>query len=93
MAINPNREERLEARCTPEVKQQIEYAARLQGRSITDFMVAAAHEQACRVIEQQSLVRLSVDQSVALAESILNPSKPNKKAVEAARRYKKVMGK
>lgn len=92
MAINPNREERLEARCTPEVKQQIEHAARLQGRSITDFMVSAAHEQACRVIEQQSIIKLSAEQSAALAEALLNPVKPNKKTIEAAKRYKKVMG-
>ena len=87
------KEERIEARVPAEVKQRIEYAAELQGRRLTDFVTAVADERACAVIEQHRVVRLSVEDSQALAEAILNPPVPSVKAVAAARRYKAKMGK
>ncbi len=92
VAVRGRKEERLETRLPSEAKQQIEYAAQLQGRSVSDFVVAAALEQASKVIEQQKIVRLSMEDSVALAEAILNPPEPNAKAIAAARRYRKKMG-
>jgi len=92
MAVRDRKEERLETRLPSEAKQQIEYAAQLQGRSVSDFVVAAALDQASKVIEQQKIVRLSIENSVALAEAILNPPEPNAKAIAAARRYRKKMG-
>lgn len=92
MALRKRKDERIEARVPPDVKQRIEYAAELQGRSITDFVTAAADERACAVIEQHHVVRLSVNDSTALAEAILNPPTSNAKAVAAARRYKEKMG-
>jgi len=92
MAMRDKKEERLEARCSAEVKQRIERAAELQGRSLTDFLVAAADTQACKVIEQYQVVKLTVDQSVALAEALLNPPPANAKAVAAMRRYNEKMG-
>ena len=86
------KEERLETRLPSEAKQQIEYAAQLQGRSVSDFVVAAALDQATKVIEQQKVIRLSMEDSAALADAILNPPKPNAKAIAAARRYKQKMG-
>ncbi|MGD9681775.1 MAG: DUF1778 domain-containing protein [Candidatus Obscuribacterales bacterium] len=92
MAIRDKKEERLEARCSAEVKQRIEHAAELQGRSITDFLVSAADEQACKIIEQYQVVKLTVQQSEALADALLNPPAANAKAVAAMRRYKKKVG-
>lgn len=93
MASRDKKEERLEARCPAEVKRRIEYAAEIQGRSVTDFLVAAADGQACEVIEKYQVTRLSVEQSLQFADAIINPPKPNAKALSAARRYKKLTGK
>jgi uncharacterized protein (DUF1778 family) len=92
MAVKDRKEERIETRLPTEAKQQIEYAAELQGRSVSDFVVSAALEQASKIIEQQKILRLSIDDSIALAEAILNPPKPNARAIAAARRYKEKMG-
>jgi uncharacterized protein (DUF1778 family) len=92
VAVRDRKGERIETRLPLEAKQQIEYAAELQGRSVSDFVVCAALDQAARVIEQQRLIRLSVGDSIALAEAILNPPETNAKAVAAARRYKARMG-
>jgi uncharacterized protein (DUF1778 family) len=92
MAVQKRKEERIETRLPSEAKQQIEYAAELQGRSLSDFVVSAALVEAAKVIEQQKVLRLSIADSQALAEAILNPPEANAKAVAAARRYKQKMG-
>jgi uncharacterized protein (DUF1778 family) len=84
--------ERIDTRLPAEAKRQIEYAAELQGRTVSDFVVSAAIEQAYRVIEQQKVIKLSIEDSQALAEAILNPPEPNAKAVAAVRRYRDKMG-
>ncbi|MFN8659152.1 MAG: DUF1778 domain-containing protein [Candidatus Obscuribacterales bacterium] len=92
MATKDKKGERIESRLSAEAKQQIDYAADLQGVNRSDFVVAAAVEKAAAVIEQHKLIKLSIQDSQALAEAILNPPKPNAKAIAAARRYKKIMG-
>lgn len=86
------KKDRLDLRLPAEVKYQIEKAAELQGRSVSDFVVAAALTQASQVIEQQMVVKLCLEDSMALAESFINEPKPNKKAIEAAKRYRARMG-
>ncbi|MDZ4834445.1 MAG: DUF1778 domain-containing protein [Candidatus Melainabacteria bacterium] len=86
------KKERLDLRLPPAAKTQIEKAAELQGRSVSDFVVAAALAQASQVIEQQMVLKLCLEDSMALAESFINEPEPNKKAIEAARRYRERMG-
>ncbi len=86
------KKEHLDVRLPAAVKWQIEKAAELQGRSVSDFVVAAALNQASQVIEQQMVLKLCLEDSMALAEAFLNEPEPNKKAIEAARRYRERMG-
>ena len=92
MAMKGKKNERLEGPCPSEVKQRIEHAAELQGRSVTDFLVSAADEKSCQVIEKYQVVKLTMEQSVALANALINPPAPNAKAVAAMRRYKQKTG-
>lgn len=85
------KKERLDVRLPAAVKWQIEKAAELQGRSVSDFVVAAALNQASQVIEQQMVLKLCLEDSMALAEAFINEPEPNKKAIEAARRYRERM--
>jgi uncharacterized protein (DUF1778 family) len=62
-------------------------AADLQGRSLTDFVVASAHEAAVRTIEQMQIIRLSADDGRAFAAALLNPRQPDDKLKAAARRF------
>ena len=84
MAQNPTRSTRLEARIAPDALAVVKRAAEIQGRSISDFVVAAAQEAAQRTIQETQLVRLSVDDQIAFAEAIIAPPEPN----EALRRAK-----
>lgn len=92
MAVRGKKEERIDARLTAEAKQQIDQAAALQGRSTSDFMVQAALKEASEVIEKQRIVRLTVEESIALAELLNSEPKVNEASVAAMRRHKMVTG-
>ena len=52
---------RLEARLPLDVYAFLKRAAELQGRTLTDFVVTAARDAACRTIEEAEIIRLSVE--------------------------------
>jgi len=53
---NPLKKSRLEARISAEVLALVRQAAELQGRSVSDFVVAAAQEVASKTIEEAHVV-------------------------------------
>jgi len=82
---------RLEARISPEIKALLQKAADLEGRTLTDFVVATVQAEAYRVIEQHQSLKLSIEDSEAFVDALLNPPKPNDALNSAALRYKEVM--
>ena len=56
----------------------------MQGRSVSDFVVAAAQEAANRAIEETQIIRLSVEDQRAFADAILNPPAPSAALIRAA---------
>ena len=64
---------RVEARIAPDSLAVVRRAAELQGRSISDFLVAAALKDAHQTIEDAQIIRLSVDDQQRFAEMLLNP--------------------
>ncbi len=89
MSQEPVRTARIEARIAPDALAIVKRAAEIQGRSVSDFVVAAAQEAAERTIERTEIIRLSVEGQRAFAEAILNPPAPSaglKKAAKAHRR-------
>jgi uncharacterized protein (DUF1778 family) len=88
MSVNHKKEERLELHCSTAAKQQIEYAAQLLGSSRSEFIVKAALDEAAKSIEQQTVIRLTVKDSLALAKALQAPLKSNTNTIAAARRYK-----
>jgi uncharacterized protein (DUF1778 family) len=89
---SPLRSERLEARISHDQKALFQRAAELQGRTLTDFVVASAHEAAIRTIEDIQIIRLSEEDSRRFAEALLNPRKPDEGLRAAARRYIEAIG-
>jgi len=91
MPQEPNRTARIEARIAPDALAVVKRAAEIQGRSISDFVVAAAQEAAHRTIEETQIIRLAVEDQRAFAEAILNPP-PLATAMERAiERYHKII--
>jgi uncharacterized protein (DUF1778 family) len=83
---------RLEARLPHDVMARLKRAAEIQGRTLTDFVVAAADEAACRTIEETEIIRLSLKGQRQIAESILNPPRPTAALKRAAKRYRELFG-
>jgi len=82
----------LEARVSSEQKALFQRAADLQGRTLTDFVIASAHESAVKAIAELEAVRLTAADSLAFAEALLHPRKPVQDLRAAAERYRKMVG-
>jgi uncharacterized protein (DUF1778 family) len=91
MAQTPSRTARLEARIAPEALAIVKRAAEIQGRSVSDFVVAAAQEAAHRTIEDVQIIRLSVEDQKVFAEAILNPPEPAPPLSRAFRRHREMV--
>ena len=73
MPQQANRTARIEARIAPDALRIVRRAAELQGRSISDFVVAAAQEVAHRTIDEAQVIHLSVEDQVRFVELLLKP--------------------
>jgi uncharacterized protein (DUF1778 family) len=87
MSSSQSRTARLEARITPEMLTVVKRAAEIQGRSVSDFVVAAAQDAALRTIEDTSIVRVSVEDQRRIMDALLEPPKPNEALRKAAEAY------
>jgi uncharacterized protein (DUF1778 family) len=83
------RTERLEARLTAEQKEKIEEAAAIRGISVSDFVITSAQEAASRLIRENEVLTLSERDRKTFFDLLLNPPKPNKRALAAAKRVKR----
>ena len=83
---------RLEARLPHDVMVRLKRAAEIQGRTLTDFVVAAADEAACRAIQETEIIRLSIEGQRQIAAAILNPPAPSPALKKAAKRYRELFG-
>ena len=68
-----SRTARIEARIAPEALRIVRRAAELQGRSISDFVVAAAQEVAHRTIDEAQVIHLSVEDQQRFVKLLMNP--------------------
>jgi uncharacterized protein (DUF1778 family) len=73
MPQQASRTARIEARIAPGALLVVKRAAELQGRSISDFVVAAAQEIAHRTIEEAQVIRLSIQDQQRFVELLLDP--------------------
>ncbi len=64
---------RLEARLPAAIHSLLKEAADLQGRSLSDFVVASAREAAEKAIARSSEIQLSMSEQKRFAEALLNP--------------------
>jgi uncharacterized protein (DUF1778 family) len=88
MPREPTRTARVEARIAPEALAIVKRAAEIQGRSVSDFMVAAAQEAAARTIEENQIIRLAIEDQSLFAQAILEPPEPSPALLRAAEAYR-----
>jgi uncharacterized protein (DUF1778 family) len=81
----------LENIISPEMKVLWEKAADLQGCSLNDFVIYSVQEASCKVIEQHQILKLTIEESEALAEALLNPPPPKEALKIAINRYQQTI--
>lgn len=86
------KEERLEARVTPEQKRLIERAAELRGTTVTEFVVVSAQQAAATTIRDFETLALRDEAREVFVRAVLHPPAPNAAARRAAERYKRHRG-
>ena len=80
---------RFEARLTPYARKIIKRAAEIQGRSMSDFVVAAAEEAAEKALRDMHIIELTLEDQHVFFEAMRKPPKPGpawRKARAAHRR-------
>ena len=86
------RGERLETRVTADQKNLIEHDGALQGRTVTDFVLTSVQEAARRTIEEHQRLELSVRDSQAFVDALVNPKPVNDRLRDTVRRYRHATG-
>jgi len=82
---------RLEARISTDLHAILKRAAELQGRTMTDFVVAAVQDAAQRAIESAEVMRLSLADQACFAQALLSPPRPTPALKRAFARRSKLL--
>src|SRR5258707_12717132 len=79
---------RITTRVSDAVYETLEQAAELLGATVNQFVVQTAYQEAQRLIERESIIRLSHRDARKVLSLLDNPLKPNKKLKAAVRAFK-----
>lgn len=82
---------RLEARISTDLHAMLKRASELQGRTMTDFVVAAVQDAAQNAITQAEVIRLSLADQECFAQALLSPPKASPALKRAFTRRRKLL--
>ncbi len=81
-------EKRFQTRMPHHVHEKLAQASELLGATLNQFMIQSALEKAQSVIENERVLKLTLEDADVFFKAIENPPKPNKQLIEAAKKYK-----
>jgi uncharacterized protein (DUF1778 family) len=79
---------RITARVSDSVRVTLEQAAELLGSTVNQFVVQTAYQEAQRVIERETVIRLSQKDARKVLFLLDNPPKANKRLKAAVKAFK-----
>jgi uncharacterized protein (DUF1778 family) len=79
---------RITARVSDSVRETLEQAAELLGATVNQFVVQTAYVEAQRVLERESVIRLSQKDAQKVLALLDHPPKPNQRLKNAVKAYK-----
>jgi len=80
---------RIEFRPTTDQKQLFERAAALQGRTLTEFLIASAEESANQTLRDYEALEIRGEAREKFLSALIHPPAPNAKLRALAKRYAK----
>lgn len=78
---------RIEGRVTAKQKRLFEKAAKLEGVTLTDFMISSMQRAATQILQEHATLRLSERDQQAFVKALLNPPEPSEALRKAAKAY------
>ncbi|MEW6158805.1 MAG: DUF1778 domain-containing protein [Verrucomicrobiota bacterium] len=78
---------RITARVPAEMRDALEQAAQLQGSTLNQFVVQSAYQEAQRILERETVLRLSQRDAQKVFSMLEHPPKANKQLKEAVKAY------
>jgi uncharacterized protein (DUF1778 family) len=78
-------------RIAPDALAVVKQAAELEGRSLSDFVVATAQEAARRTIEDAHIIRLLLDDQRRFIDLLLSPPAPSPRLKRAKQAHGKLI--
>ena len=82
---------RITARVSNSVRVTLEQAAELLGATVNQFVVQTAYLEAQRVIERESVIRLSQKDARKVLSLLDKPPKPTKRLKDAVKEFKGIV--
>jgi uncharacterized protein (DUF1778 family) len=79
---------RITARVSDTMRETLEQAAELLGSTVNQFVVQMAYQEAQRVVERETVIRLSQKDAHKVLALLDNPPKPNKRLKDAVKVFK-----
>ena len=79
---------RITARVSRKVRVTLEQAAELLGSTVNQFVVQTAYQEAQRVLERESVIRLSQRDARKILSLLDNSPRPNKRLKEAVKAFR-----
>ena len=79
---------RITARVSVNVRTTLEQAAELLGATVNQFVVQTAYQEAQRILERESVIRLSQSDARKILGLLDSPPKPNKALKNAVKAFK-----
>ena len=79
---------RITARVSDRVRDTLEQAAELLGATVNQFVVQTAYVEAQRVLERESVIRLSQKDARKVLSLLDHPPKPNQRLKDAVKAYR-----
>ena len=79
---------RITARVLDRVRVTLEQAAELLGSTVNQFVVQTAYQEAQRVVERESVIRLSQKDARVVLSLFDHPPKPNQRLKDAVKTFK-----
>lgn len=86
---------RLEAKVNLDIYKIIKHAAAISGRTLTDFVVSVAYEEAKKTISEHQVLSLTLSDQTLLINSLNEPFEPNyamKNALNLYQEYLSIQG-
>ena len=88
----PAKQRRIAARVTDDLHALFQRAADLQGRTLTDFIVATLRQEAEKTVETMEIIRLNAEETRRLVDTLAAPPRePNKHQRAAVAEYHRLI--